>query len=84
MVDETRFRGDDTIGGYSGPYKELLICLQLELKISILVEDAFPKSIDFERTIKAIFEAKTREAFERNCENKPLLDFPMRVYANVT
>ena len=77
MIDETRFPGDDTIKGYSGPFKELLICLQLELKICIFTEEAFPKSIDFERAIKTLYATKMQENYENKCENRLLLELLM-------
>ena len=35
-----------------------------------MCEDAFPKSIDFEKMVKAIFEVKAQEAFEGKGESK--------------
>ena len=62
------FVGDDTLGGYSGNLKDFLINLQLFLRTTIVTEDAFPKSSDFERIIRALFEDKAQEALERKSE----------------
>ena len=64
LLDGTRFAGDDTLGGYSGNLKDFLINLQLFLRTTIATEDAFPKSTDFERIIRALFEEKAQEALE--------------------
>ena len=64
LLDGTRFAGDDTLGGYSGVLKDFLINLQLFLRTTIATEDAFPKSTDFERIIRALFEEKAQEALE--------------------
>ena len=71
MVDRERFKGDDTLGAYSGELKEFLSYIQQTLRVLILCEDAFPKSIDFEKTIKSAFEVKAQEAFEAKGESKP-------------
>ena len=68
-VDDARFAGDDTIGGYSGIFKEFLIDIQLHLRITIATEDAFPKTSEFERIIQALFESKAQEAINKKCEN---------------
>ena len=68
LLDGTRFAGDDTLGGYSGVLKDFLINLQLFLRTTIVTEDAFPKSSDFERIIRALFEDKAQEALERKSE----------------
>lgn len=59
------FAGDDTLGGYSGTLKEFIINLQLNLRTSIATEDAFPKSPEYEGTIRMLFEDRAQEAFER-------------------
>ena len=64
LLDGARFAGDDTLGGYSGILKDFLINLQLFLRTTIATEDAFPKSTDFERIIRALFEDKAQEALE--------------------
>ena len=64
LLDGTRFAGDNTLGGYSGNLKDFLINLQLFLRTTIATEDAFPKSTDFERIIRALFEDKAQEALE--------------------
>ena len=64
LLDGTRFAGDDTLGGYSGILKDFLINLQLFLRTTIATEDAFPKSADFERIVRALFEEKAQEALE--------------------
>ena len=68
LLDGTRFVGDDTLGGYSDILKDFLINLQLFLRTTIATEDAFPKSSDFERIIRALFEDKAQEALERKSE----------------
>ena len=68
LLDGMRFVGDDTLGGYSGNLKDFLINLQLFLRTTIATEDAFPKSSDFERIIRALFEDKAQEALERKSE----------------
>ena len=68
LLDGTRFVGDDTLGGYSDTLKDFLINLQLFLRTTIATEDAFPKSSDFERIIRALFEDKAQEALERKSE----------------
>ena len=68
LPDGTRFAGDNTLGGYSGNLKDFLINLQLFLRTTIATEDAFPKSTDFERIIRALFEDKAQEALERKSE----------------
>ena len=68
LLDGTRFVGDDTLGGYSDTLKDFLINLQLFLRTTIATEDAFPKSADFERIIRALFEDKAQEALERKSE----------------
>ena len=68
LLDGTRFVGDDTLGGYSDILKDFLINLQLFLRTTIATEDAFPKSADFERIIRALFEDKAQEALERKSE----------------
>ena len=40
-----------------------------------MCEDAFPKSIDFEKAIKATFEVKAQEAFEAKGESKQARNF---------
>ena len=65
LLDGNRFAGDDTLGGYSGILKDFLINLQLFLRTTIATEDAFPKSTDFERIIRALFEEKAQEALEK-------------------
>lgn len=70
LVDGERFKGDDTIGAYSGEFREFLVYLQQTLRVFILCEDAFPKSIDFEKAIKGTFEDKVREALETKGKNK--------------
>ena len=75
LVDNERFKGDDTLGGYSGKLKEFLSFIQQFLRAWILCEDAFPKSIDFEKTIKSTFEAKAQEAFEARGESKLVRKF---------
>ena len=64
MPDGARFAGDDTLRGYSGVLKDFLINLQLFLRTTIATEDAFPKSTDFERIVRALFEEKAQEALE--------------------
>ena len=64
LLDGTRFAGDDTLGGYSGILKDFLINLQLFLRTTIATEDAFPKSTDFERIMRALFEEKAQEALK--------------------
>ena len=68
LLDGTRFAGDDTLGGYSGILKDFLINLQLFLRTTIATEDAFPKSTDFERIIRELFEDKAQEALDRKSE----------------
>ena len=68
LLDGTRFVGDDTLGGYSDTLKDFLINLQLFLRTIIATEDAFPKSTDFERIIRQLFEDKAQEALERKSE----------------
>ena len=68
LPDGTRFVGDDTLGGYSDTLKDFLINLQLFLRTIIATEDAFPKSTDFERIIRQLFEDKAQEALERKSE----------------
>ena len=68
LLDGTRFAGDDTLGGYSDMLKNFLINLQLFLRTTIATEDAFPKTTDFERIIRALFEDKVQEALERKSE----------------
>ena len=68
LLDDSRFPGDDTIRGYSGPLKAFLMNLQLILRVVIATKDAFPKCTDFERTIAAIFETKAQDAIEHGCE----------------
>ena len=65
LLDGTRFVGDDTLGGYSDTLKGFLINIQLFLRTIIATEDAFPKSTDFERIIRQLFEDKAQEALER-------------------
>ena len=65
LLDLTRFAGDDTLGNYSGTLKELIIGLQLNLRTAIATDDAFPKSSEFEGTIRALFEDRAQEAFEK-------------------
>ena len=73
MVDETRFPGDDTINVYSGQFKEFLICLQLDLRITIFTEEAFPRPSNFENFIKDLFSEKVQQNLEKKCENRLLL-----------
>ena len=65
LLDSTRFAGDDTLRSYSGTLKEFIINLQLNLRTAIATEDAFPKSSEFEGTIRALFEDRAQEAFEK-------------------
>ena len=65
LLDVTRFAGDDTLGSYSGTLKEFIINLQLNLRTAIAAEDAFPKSAEFEGTIRVLFEDRAQEALER-------------------
>ena len=64
LLDGARFAGDDTLGGYNGILKDFLINLQLFLRTTIATEDAFPKSTEFERIVRALFEEKAQEALE--------------------
>ena len=73
MIDETHFPGDDSMRGYDGQVKEFLFDLQLNLRHIILSEDEFPKSTDFERAIKFMFEAKAQEALQKKGETSLLL-----------
>ena len=68
LLDLTRFAGDDTLRSYSGALKEFIINLQLNLRTAIATEDAFPKSPEFEGTIRALFEDRAQEAFEKKSE----------------
>ena len=77
MVDETRFRGDDTIRAYNGEDKDFLVYVQESLRIFIQCEVAYPKATDFEKTVKIIFERKAQEVVKAQSENKLLLDLPM-------
>ena len=65
LLDSTHFAGDDTLGSYSGTLKEFIINLQLNLRTAIATEDAFPKSFEFEDSIRALFEDRAQEALER-------------------
>ena len=66
--DELCFPGDATIRGYSGPFKDFLIALQLNLRAYIAIDNAFPKSIEFEKIIRKMFDFKARQAYEAQGE----------------
>ena len=77
MVDETCFKGDDTIRAYNGGVKDFLVYVQESLRVFILCEVAYPKATDFEKTVRIIFERKAQEVVNAKSENKLLLDLPM-------
>ena len=76
MVDETRFKGDDTIRAYDGEVKDFLVYVQESLRTFILCEVAFPKATDFEKAVKAMFEQKAQEVVRAGRKNNLFLDLP--------
>ena len=76
MVDETRFKGDDTIRAYAGEVKDFLVYVQECLRTFILCEVAFPKATDFEKAVKVMFEKKAQEVVRAGRKNNLFLDLP--------
>ena len=68
MIDETRFKGDDALSSYHGELKDLIIDHQLNLRHLILSNDAFPKSTEFEKGIKIMWESKAQDALRMKSE----------------
>ena len=68
MIDGTRFEGDDTLGAYRGEMKDFIIDLQLNLRHLIVSRDAFPKSNEFEKGIKFMWDGKAEDALRMKSE----------------
>ena len=63
-----RFKGDSTMGGYSGPLRDLLIDIQVALRVEIAVTDAFPEPEDFERGMEELFASRAGHMVETERE----------------
>ena len=68
--DCKRFKGDNTIGGYSGPLRDLLADVQMALRVELAVTDPFPDAEDFDRAMEDLFTRKAGHMVELGCELK--------------
>ena len=64
---EMRREGDTALRGYSGDEKKFIHHLQLILKVDLATNDAYPKTDDFEDSIKQLFAIKVKEGYTTGC-----------------
>ena len=62
--DCKRFKGDNTIGGYSGPLRDLLADVQMALRVELVVTDAFPDPEHFDQAMEILFGRKAGHMVE--------------------